>query len=856
MKWILQIAFSYLKTSPFRNLLTSLGVALGVALTSALLMTSHSAQNSLDKQIESRYGTYDLQFGFRKQGDYLTYDQLHNITQIGGVSRVSKVLIPYVIPIPKEVILEPSYWGVELNSPEMMKYKVLDGRYPKEGAEVAVTAAFANREELKIGDQVSFPFPPYGIKTAQVVGILNPPISGGGGNMAFFPLSWTQEIMQLPNKVNLVQLDLDKGINKELLASRIKEWFPDINMDTRTYIDKASKQLDMFRPLAYGLGFIALLVGAILVMGSFILSVRSRSDHWATLRAIGSNSRGIAGIVITEAVIIGIVGSVIGIFVGMGFSMVAGSFIRQLLKLDGVDISFSSYIIIIVFILGVLLSVFGALIPALIARKVPPAQALRSGLPTDSQIEQKNSYWGFVLIAIGMLITIGNYWVSGEGSQLIVGISGLLMCIGFLFAIPQLFAWIVALLAAPVKYLFGIEATIAARNVIRYRGRAGFAVAILALGLAIALSAQIFLDSGLSAMEQTLRKQFPADLVVRIPYTAVGSYLDPDVSSKISDITGIEGVARVAVRVQGALKDYNFSKSDPKWLEWVDHPNDLFSRESIEIYPIDTVAIREILSLTVVEGASLNAELKPGEAFMTEEMAQRLGVKVGDSLTVQSDNNKGNPQQLKVIALLESYPLVRGVPYLFVNLDWGMETFGSKGFETLHIKVLSSITVNKIEPQLRALLQEQPNAEYVSYQNTIQEQRKLFSQQMFLIKASILVVLLISGIGLMNAIMSSLYDRRQETGVIQAIGATPRQILRIVRLEGMFMGVAAGLIGIAGGGILAYLLLSSIEITNTVFPWGIVGVLLGISVFLGVLASSIAANSVRRMTPSEILRYV
>jgi putative ABC transport system permease protein len=455
---------------------------------------------------------------------------------------------------------------------------------------------------------------------------------------------------------------------------------------------------------------------------------------------------------------------------------------------------------------------------------------------------------------LGVTAGFSGQWFQESGgriAELISGIGGFVMCIGFLFVIPQLFSWIVALIAKPMRRLFEIESTIAARNVIRYRRRAGFAVMTLALGITIALSAQIFLSSGLSAMERSLRKQFPADLVVRVPYSAVEAYLTTEASSEILKIQGIEKMARVATHVEVKLKDFDFKKSDPKWLNWVDRPNDFFEKDDVEIYPADTVALKEILSLTVAQGEPLEEELKSGEAFMTEEAAKQLGMKVGDVLTVTSPKGR---QHLKIVSIIKNYPLLRGVPYLFVNLEWGMDIFGTKGYETLHIKVSPTVSIDKIEPKIRTILQDQPNAEYINYQNVIMEQQKLFSQQMFLIKALILIVFLISGIGLMNAIVSSLHDRRHETGVIQAMGATPRQMLRIVGLEGMFMGIGGGLIGIVGGGILAHFILRATEIKTIAFPWGTIAILSGVSILLGVLASTFAMIQVRRLPLSDVLK--
>ena len=74
----------------------------------------------------------------------------------------------------------------------MHSYKILEGRYPKEGAEVALTKGYTERENIRLGDTIKLPFPQHGEKTVKVV-ILNPPLMAAMGHGAYFPIQWLQK---------------------------------------------------------------------------------------------------------------------------------------------------------------------------------------------------------------------------------------------------------------------------------------------------------------------------------------------------------------------------------------------------------------------------------------------------------------------------------------------------------------------------------------------------------------------------------------------------------------------------------------------------------------------------------------
>ena len=75
----------------------------------------------------------------------------------------------------------------------MHSYKILEGRYPKDGAEVALTKGYTERENIRLGDTIKLPFPQHGEKTVKVAGILNPPLMAAMGHGAYFPIQWLQK---------------------------------------------------------------------------------------------------------------------------------------------------------------------------------------------------------------------------------------------------------------------------------------------------------------------------------------------------------------------------------------------------------------------------------------------------------------------------------------------------------------------------------------------------------------------------------------------------------------------------------------------------------------------------------------
>ncbi|WP_142336090.1 FtsX-like permease family protein [Bacillus toyonensis] len=853
MRWVIKYAVKSMKQNWLRNMLIALGAALGVMLATMLLLGNQSVEQSVKEQVVSRYGDYNLQFGYIKNDMYLNNESLKGIDGLENAEKISKVLIPYPFPHYKELSGKPSYWGVEQDSPEIHSYKIFEGRYPKEGAEVALTKGYTDRENIRVGDTIKLPFPQHGEKTVKVVGILNPPLMAAMGHGAYFPIHWLQKELNLLNQFNLVQVKTADVNVKRAIALDVNKKIENIKVDQRTYVDKAFERLNVMKPLIFSLGGIALFVVALLIMGSFFLSVRSRFKQWALLRALGSNPNQIILVVLLEALCIGAIGSLAGVILGAGTQTIAASFINKWVNIEGAgkeSFSISGEILLITFLLGIVMSIIGAIIPAFMVRKIPPVQALRPGLPSNEKKEKRWSAFSGSILIIGTVIGL-----TGNVLERYIGfnpsaIGALLFVVGLLFAIPLFIRMIAPVIAKPLQMILRIETTISSRNVIRYRNKAAVSVAILAFGFMLALVGTMYVNSMYEGMKKGLQKHLPADLVVRIPIESQGIETLPfSWMEKVRKIDGVEASVGNATDFTAKLVNYDFIKANQEWYEHA-RKND-FEPDLMEVVGNDIVAYQKVTRAKVIEGKDLNKPLQDGEGVITKETAKKLGLQLHDTFEVQG---KGKEKQtIKVVSIIEQGLRLRGSD-VFVNEQWARDKFHVQGYEAIQIMTNSNQSFEAIKKQVKEITKNKENVEVINSYDLLKEQEQLLSQMMMLIRLLVVIVFIISGIGLMNAIVSSLHERRAEISMIRAVGAIPKQMRRIVLLEGTLLGAIAGCIGIFGGILFSYIVLSSLELTVIIIPYNQVCILAFASVVLGAGAAMIASLQLRKFKLSDTLK--
>nr|WP_257141261.1 FtsX-like permease family protein [Bacillus wiedmannii] len=580
-------------------------------------------------------------------------------------------------------------------------------------------------------------------------------------------------------------------------------------------------------------------VVALLVIGSFFLSVRDRLKQWALLRAMGSGSIQIIGIVLIESLIIGSLGSLLGVTLGTLFYRLGADFINKWVEVESTNnetfiISWS--LLIMTFILGIIMSILGSIIPAISIRKIPPVQAFRPGFLSAKEKEKNISIVSFFIAILGITIGVSANFLEKFLKVNIGSIGAFLFIIGLLFSIPFIIRMITPIITKLFQRIFRIETSISSRNVIRNRQKVAMSVAILSFGFMLALVGSMYMNSMQAGMKEGIKETLPADLAIRVPMSGrENEHIPFEWLEKIKNVEGVKNTAVLATDTKSKLVDYDFKKSDSEWYDFVWKNN--INPERMEVSGIDSTVFNQVKKIKVVSGKSLEAPLKNGEGVISKRTADYLGIKLNDKIT----------------SILEKH-LQIGTMGVLVNEEWAKENFYIKGYESLDIMVDSHKKINRIEQDINKIIKSGSNIELINSTDLLKEQQALLNQMLLLIRLLVVIIFAISGIGLMNAIIASIYERRAEISMIRAVGALPGQMKRIIWLEGTFLGLIASIIAVFAGIIFSYIVLPSLDLKIVDIPYLQILSLVVVSILLGTCAGLIAAYQIRKFKLHDTLK--
>lgn len=132
-----------------------------------------------------------------------------------------------------------------------------------------------------------------------------------------------------------------------------------------------------------------------------------------------------------------------------------------------------------------------------------------------------------------------------------------------------------------------------------------------------------------------------------------------------------------------------------------------------------------------------------------------------------------------------------------------------------------------------------------------QRAQSIFTYVMVAIAA---ISLLVGGIGIMNIVLATVLERTREIGVRRATGARRSDIVRQFLIESVLISIAGGVVGIAFGYFLSWLIASAAQWKTIVTPSSVM-IAFGVSVAVGVIFGIYPARKASRVDPIEALRY-
>jgi len=236
-------------------------------------------------------------------------------------------------------------------------------------------------------------------------------------------------------------------------------------------------------------------------------------------------------------------------------------------------------------------------------------------------------------------------------------------------------------------------------------------------------------------------------------------------------------------------------------------------------------------------------------------------VRIGDKLLVEN-------RKFEVIGILGTIGNPQDDSQLIVNLDSAVELFGGKEeYMTIMADVVDGETPSKVAESLKRNLRRhrglKQGEEDFSIQ-TFEEMLESFGSILLIVQSVLIgiaaISLLVGGVGIMNTMYTSVFQRTNEIGIMKAIGARNSDILLIFLIESGFLGMIGGAVGIGIGfaiGKTVELAASQygLEMFKASFPWYLILGALAFSFIVGSIAGVFPARQASKLKPVDALRY-
>lgn len=746
----------------------------------------------------------------------------------------------------------------------------VQGGYPRGEHEVALSNDTASSAGLTYGSQTKIVYPSAGVQDVTVTGIFDLDDSQAGALvLGLDPDVVISELQAQGTSTDTIprikvygsanggaaltekqQQDLADAINAALPAD--SQATAVTGQSHRDELNKSySKQLGFIQPLILIFAVLALFVGSFIIANTFTMIVRDSMRGYALLRSIGVSPGQVFATVIIQALLLGLVGSGIGVVLGWGIVEA----IVAILAAQGTPFTASAAptmpIILLAFAVGIAVSLLGATLPARRAALAPPIQAMNETTNPEPPVTRR-AIGGIVLALLGGLcwwfaLAIAHTsdtaagptpWpaLNGIGVGWPLGVGAGLLVVGVIMLAPALVRPFGAVLGWLPAHAFRVTGRLAVRNLSRQKRRTANTAAALFVALAIVGCIGVVTSSVKASVSDIVDNNLQADYVlsansVRIPNAAL------DRVRQLPDVADVETTSvAMGVKVSGVPDPMPVFVTDRGFADTVIAPDswegDFYGTldDSTRVVVGETTTskygwhVGDTIELTsdgvTMAAAAQQAQQQAQEAQQAARQSSRTATYTIGAITKGTPWSTGiwaNPAQADELG--ESNALV--TPSAFVTLRDGTDADAARDDLENIVRPYYTISVMSHD-------------EYKSATSS------MVDQVMLGMYALLALSLVIAIFGIVNTLMLSISERTREIGVLRAIGTSDGQVRGMIAIESTLisiMGTVLGLVaGVAAGAEIRGCY-STMGMSVLSIPWRQLALFLVCSVLVGILAS-------------------
>jgi putative ABC transport system permease protein len=721
------------------------------------------------------------------------------------------------------------------NANDARTMKIASGTAPKGPGDVMVDADTADKHHLALGDELGV-ISAVGTHRAKISGIADFQVTNPGAAIFYLDTRTAQQALVGQTGVfTNVNVTAASGVSDAQLKKNVASALGGTYkvQTAKEMADANQKDVEGFmNVMKYAmLGFagIAFLVGIFLIINTFSMLVAQRTREIGLMRAIGSSRKQVNRSVLAEALLLGVFGSVLGVGAGVGLAVGLMKIMGSMgMHLSTSDLTVAWTTPVVGLLLGVVVTVLAAYLPARRAGKVSPMAALRdAGAPADAKAGRIRALVGVLLTGAGTysLYLAADVDKASDGS-LWLGVGVVLSLIGFVVIGPLLAAGVVRALGAVLLRMFGPVGRMAERNALRNPRRTGATGAALMIGLALVACLSVVGSSMVASATDQLDKTVGTDFIIQ---NDNGQLITPEAVKAVKSVPGLERVteykdtrADYTTPDGRTLKDTDITAADPTYA--TDLRTKTVAGRLADAYKPDSMSVHD--KFAKAHGIHLGSKIK---------IAFRGGATA--NLTVRaitsSDGLIDAGAKYTSIATLAKY-----VPAARMPLDQLVFATAKDGQQDAAYKSLKSALHDYPQYKVR---------DQTDYKQALKDQ---IGQLLNMIYGLLALAIIVAILGVVNTLALSVVERTREIGLMRAIGLSRRQLRRMIRLESVVIALFGALLGLGlgmGWGATAQKLLALEGLKVLQIPWPtLTAVFLG-SALVGLFAALIPAFRAGRM---------
>ena len=691
-----------------------------------------------------------------------------------------------------------------------------------------------------IGDslQVSVGGRPFDLLIAGAIATANQRSQQALESVLLVDINTAQQLFDMDGQLSRIDL-LIPDENEEAILASLLAGLPEgtrlVSSGSRT--DTLSQMTRAFELNLQALSLLALLVGMFLIYNTMTFSVVQRLPLIGRLRALGVTKSEVLSMIVKEAVLIGLIGTILGITAGIGLAQFLLGLVTQSINdlyfvLSVQELTIELIPVLKAVTLGLGATLLAAFWPAREAAEAEVSTVLRRS-SSESRLAQRLPSLALTGLAVGL--AGGGILLSPNGG-IIAGYSSLLfIIIGFSLLIPALIVGLSALIRPILGALNGLIGKMSVRGVVTELSRTSVAVAALVVAVAASVGVGVMVDSFRVTVVSWLESQLQADIYVQPP-SAVARKADAQLQAELVRIfKETEGVASVhSVFSEDVMT--TFGSSNLVTTSLGAKASESYQTKEIQDGFWEQFAQEEVI-------------------MISEAYAYRFGIGMGDSLGIMTDKGM---QSFPIQAIYFDYASDMGT--ITMNRSLYDRYFDNRAISGLALYADDKTEVDVLVNRLRDRAVGVQEVFIRSNKGLREASIEIFDRTFTVTVVLRLLAVVVAFVGILSSLMALQLERAREHAVLRANGMTPGQLWNYVITQTGVMGVIAGVLSIPLGLLISYVLVYVINLRS--FGWTLEFMVspslliqaVGLAVGAALLAGIYPSWKMARANPADALR--